>query len=187
MNYGREKRNAVMNRLREKDSVAFDLQEADLLSQDDPLITDGLKIDDYRKFMEAIKSKIGNASKPDEKITFLTAAPYSWNRAKTAKFFNDSINREGRHWGLRDKKIGILGKNRNIWEKIGLFEKNPIIWEKIELFGKKSDNLGKTWIIWEKIRLFDYAIIFFSSVFPLLKMEYLRYQNQNQAKLCMQV
>jgi hypothetical protein len=78
-----------------------------------------------------------------------------------------------------------LGKKRIIREKIGLFGKksdysgkNRIIWEKIGLFGKKSDYLGKIglfgkypifWEIirWKKNRFFDYAIIFFSSDFPL--------------------
>jgi hypothetical protein len=48
---------------------------ADLLSESQ--ITDELKIDDYRKFLDVVKSKIGNASKRDKKIKFLTAAPYS--------------------------------------------------------------------------------------------------------------
>jgi hypothetical protein len=66
-------------------------------------------------------------------------------------------------------KSDFLGNKRIIWEKIGLFGKNRIIWEKNRIIWEKIGFFGKNWIFWEKIRFFDYAIIFFSSVFPLVK------------------
>jgi hypothetical protein len=65
----------------------------------------------------------------------------------TIDFFSSvsplGLKRGGRHWGLRDKKIGLfgkkldyLGKNRIIWEISDFLGKKPIFCEIIRFFGK---------------------------------------------------